>query len=302
MQPLAVANPAPPVAASTIEALASALEAALSPNTRRAYSTAWRGFAEYAERHGQPSAPATPELVAAYLAHRHAEGASTATLRMASAAIAKAHAVAGQANPCASPIVRAALSGMAKQQAANGRRTRQAKPLDAEAVAAIRGAFNGRADSNPRIARNMALVSTLASAALRRSEASALVWGDLDLEAGTLIVRRSKTDATGQGAVVALSDGAVRDLRRLRTMRGEFHAHQSVFKLGPEAVANVVAACAKAAGLGDGYSGHSGRVGCAVTMTRAGAPAATTMRQARWSSSAMLARYTAALTALCRLR
>lgn len=49
--------------------------------------------------------------------------------------------------------------------------------------------------------------------------------------------------------------------------------------------------------MGKGYSGHSGRAGRAITMTRLGAPATLAMPQARWKSSAMLARYPAALAA-----
>ena len=39
-----------------------------------------------------------------------------------------------------------------------------------------------------------------------------------------------------------------------------------------EALANRVRAAAKAAGLGDGFSGHSGRIGMARRMVAAGAP------------------------------
>ena len=45
-------------------------------------------------------------------------------------------------------------------------------------------------------------------------------------------------------------------------------------------------------GPGRGVSGHSGRVGLARRMARAGAPDSAIMRQVRWSSSAMVARYT----------
>ena len=44
--------------------------------------------------------------------------------------------------------------------------------------------------------------------------------------------------------------------------------------------------------MGEGFSGHSGRVGVARRMARAGAPDSAIMRQGRWSSSAMVARYT----------
>ena len=46
--------------------------------------------------------------------------------------------------------------------------------------------------------------------------------------------------------------------------------------------------------MGEGFSGHSGRVGLARRMARAGAPDSAILRQGRWSSSAMVARYTRA--------
>ena len=54
----------------------------------------------------------------------------------------------------------------------------------------------------------------------------------------------------------------------------------------------MVKAAAQAAGLGEGSSGHSGRVGLARRMARAGAPDSAIMRQGRWSSSTMVAKYT----------
>ena len=60
-----------------------------------------------------------------------------------------------------------------------------------------------------------------------------------------------------------------------------------------------------AAGLGGGFSGHSGRVGMARRMTSNGAPVEVTMNQGRWKSPRMVVRYTqddaagAALSYLC---
>ena len=52
-----------------------------------------------------------------------------------------------------------------------------------------------------------------------------------------------------------------------------------------------VKATAQAAGLGEGFSGHSGRVALARRMGRASAPDSAIMREGRWSSSAMVAKY-----------
>ena len=45
-----------------------------------------------------------------------------------------------------------------------------------------------------------------------------------------------------------------------------------VFGLSMSQISRRVDGMAKAAGLGDGYSSHSGRVGLAIRMTRRGAP------------------------------
>ena len=53
-----------------------------------------------------------------------------------------------------------------------------------------------------------------------------------------------------------------------------------------------------AAGLGKGYSGHSGRVGLAIRMTRRGAPLQAVQTHGRWKSPSMPARYTRSEKAL----
>ena len=51
-------------------------------------------------------------------------------------------------------------------------------------------------------------------------------------------------------------------------------------------------AAARAAGLGDRFSGHSGRVGMARRTVAAVAPNAAVQRQGRWKHRDMVARYT----------
>ena len=49
---------------------------------------------------------------------------------------------------------------------------------------------------------------------------------------------------------------------------------------------------ARAAGLGEGYTGHSGRVGMAQDLARTGVELPALMTAGRWKSSRMPARYT----------
>ena len=67
-----------------------------------------------------------------------------------------------------------------------------------------------------------------------------------------------------------------------------------VFGLSVASLSRRVKASTRAAGLGAGYSGHSGRVGMARRMARAGAPTHEIMVQGRWRSAGMAADYTRA--------
>ena len=284
--------------AETRSRVASAIAASKAPATRRAYRAAWTLFAAWCDTHGLEVLPAAPGTLAGFLADRAASGSGTSSLRTSIAAVAAAHELAGHASPGASPLVKTTMQGLVRQAAAAGAVARQAKALTSEAVAAVRGHLNGKVESDRRAAVTMAIVSTMADAGLRRSEAAALRWGDIAIEgdgSGRLTVRTSKTDATGEGAVVAITEAAVSDLDRIRPAGADPDA--SVFELGDRQIARRIATVAKAAGLGDGYGGHSGRVGMAQRMTTNGAAITVTMQQGRWDSTRMVARYTRAITA-----
>ena len=67
-----------------------------------------------------------------------------------------------------------------------------------------------------------------------------------------------------------------------------------VFGLKPAAISERIAAAALAAGLGEGYSGHSCRVGMAVDLAEAGATMPQLQAVGRWKSSQTVARYVGA--------
>ena len=185
------------------------------------------------------------------------------------------------------------MGGLGRQAAGAGYAVRQVCGLTAEAVAAIGGALNGRVDTHWRTARDMAIVSVMSDAGLRRSEAAALTWADVAREddgSGRITVRRSKTDQLGAGAVVAITPQALADLDRFAALRPP--ASVRVFGVTDGQIARRIAAAAAAAGLDGDYRGHSGRVGMAQRMTRNGAPVAAVMRQGRWQTVRMVAAYT----------
>ena len=280
-----------------------------SDNTRRAYVQAWDTFCEVV---GPSRAmPAMPETVANYLSMLVEEGKSVATIRLAAAAISAAHRVAGDVeNPCTSPVVKKTLKGISRQ---HGQTPSQASALDAAALDAIRATAmlprTGRRGvpeapdyATARGQVDIVLCSVLSDGGLRRSEAAALTWGDVEIVAdgsGLVRITRSKTDQEGEGEVVAITASTVQALDAIRNGAG---SEDSVFGMSESTIARRVKSAAAAAGLGDQFSGHSGRVGLAQRMTAAGASTQAVMAQGRWKNAGTVARYTKAIQTAAALQ
>ena len=113
-----------------------ALDGSTSANTRRAYNQAWRRFEAWMKQRGPGHPlPATPELVAAFLAELGEEGKLVATLRLTKSALAAVHRSTGHKKPTDNEGLRKVMAGLAR---ANGRPQRQAKPLTETALAAVK--------------------------------------------------------------------------------------------------------------------------------------------------------------------
>ena len=67
-----------------------------------------------------------------------------------------------------------------------------------------------------------------------------------------------------------------------------------IFGLSVVQMTNRIKAAARAAGLGEGYSGHSSRVGMARDLVRAGTELTALMNAGRWKSHEMPTHYTRA--------
>ena len=187
-----------------------------------------------------------------------------------------------------------------------GRGQRQAPGLTRDRLAAIRAVAclprrgrGGRLET-PEYARrrglvDIALASVMRDGLLRRGEAAAAIWSDVTWEpdgSGRLLVRRSKTDPEGIGTVLFLSRQSVEDLRAIRPV--DSTGDDPVFGLSSQQIHHRLRAAARAAGLGDEFSGHSARVGMAQDLAGSGIELPALMTAGRWSSPTMPARYTRA--------
>ncbi len=283
-----------------VQNLRAVLQHALAGNTRVTYRGQWRRFTAWALDKGVRALPAAPAHVAAYLAERiESAGHQPATLRAAASAIAYVHRAAGMDSPCATPEVRQTLSGATRKA---GRRQQQAAALTATALACItatagqsrrgRGGHpESRTAARKRAGMDVALINLMRDALLRVSEAAALIWADVGVEAdgtGRLLIRRSKTDPEGAGAIAFLSAPT---MKRLTALRNGAAPGERVFGLGRNQLAKRIKQAAHAAGLGAGFSGHSPRVGMARDLASAGIELPSLMHAGRWRSPDMPALY-----------
>ena len=289
------------------ERVDAARAAARADNTRRTYGAQWQAFAAWCSARDIAPLPAAPGIVAAWLADR-ATTRRTATVRLGAAAVGAAHRAAGHPDPTAAPEVRDALRGIARQHAAHpDAAPRQARALsydDALTLLAVadrprpagrgletvqRAAERGRLDS--------CIVALLFCAGLRRSEAAAIRWADVD-PAGQgrlrVRVRRSKTNQDGgRPDYRLLVNGFARALNAERAAADPDPADRIV-PLTPGQIARRLAALGRAAGI-NGLSGHSGRVGLATELVRRGASTTAVQQAGGWRDPQMVSRYAAAV-------
>ena len=301
-------SPAPATSDSNAR-VAAAIDASRADNTRRQYGYGWSAWTKWAAEQGCAAFPARPVAVAAYLAERVEQGDSASTISAARAAIGATHRDAGKPDPTAHDHVRRALKGLRRQ--ASGRGHGQAKPITADDFNTIlatacnprrtgRGVESEvRATSRGRVDRVIAAL--LFQAGLRRSEAAALTWGDVERASdgtGVLVyVSRSKADQEGTAADVRyLKDRAACAVWELRPAEPQDDA-SVLGGLNGGSVARRFAAAARAAGVQGRITGHSGRVGLASELTRRGASTTETMLAGGWKTARMVAHYSAGATA-----
>ena len=139
-----------------------------------------------------------------------------------------------------------------------------------------------RALINAKSLRDKAIIEVLWSCGLRRTELAVLEVTDIDFLGGYIVVRQSKT---GKPRIVPLSPNAKRALRRFLQGRTE----GSLFRLQSNTVRLILKRL-------DAPSAHAWRRGWAVQALRNGVSETSVRAAAGWSSGAMVARYTRALS------
>jgi site-specific recombinase XerD len=252
-----------------------------APATRAAYRSDFTLFRTWCNAKGVHALPASPETVAAFLAHEAERGSAASTITRRCAAIRYAHRLAELEPPTNSERVRATLRGIRRTVgAAPARKTpvlaEQARAMALSAPDGLKGL------------RDRALLLLGFAGAFRRSELVALDVADLEeTEDGLkIIIRRSKTDQEGHGETIAIIRGGaccpVKAVKAwlLASGIGEGAAFRPVAKGGrlgierltDQSVCNIVKAYADRIGLkAADFGAHSLRAGFLTSAARRGA-------------------------------
>jgi site-specific recombinase XerD len=176
--------------------------ASKAASTLKCYAYDWGCFRSWCDGRGAAFLPAKTAIVCAYLSGLAESGMRSTTIGRRCAAIAHFHRQAGHPTPTDHDAVKTTLSGI--RRTIGTARTKKA-PATADLImqmlAKCPDTLSGK--------RDRALLALGFAGAFRRSELCALMVEDLiEVPDGyRVMVRRSKTDQTGEGVEVAIPRG-----------------------------------------------------------------------------------------------
>ena len=267
----------------------SLIKASIAENTLKAYQLALQSLTVWLS--GRVLSDA---LLATYITALHEAGKSAATIGQVVAAV-KWQLKHQSQETVNFPITQATLAGIRREGKDRGRG--QVDGLiwqDVERVciyAKTQGTLAGLRDA--------AIIRLMSDCLLRISEVAAVNVGDLKED--TLTVRASKTDQEGAGETLYVCDkirqllkqyteqaNITRDALFRHIRRGD---HIQSNRLNPHSARRIIKKRAADAGVGGFISGHSLRVGSAVSLAQAGATVVDMQVAGRWKSSQMPAHY-----------
>jgi site-specific recombinase XerD len=278
------------------------IRASKAENTLRGYRADWRNFCESCDSHHLGPLPASPDIVAAYIAEC-AGRLKVGSVQRRLNAIAEAHKAVGLESPTHHAMVTNTMKGI--------RRTRGTAPAQkAPALTDDIRAMVDATDVGIIGVRDRALILAGFAGAFRRSELVGLDVEDCAFgkDGLTIMLRRSKTDQDSAGRKVGIPYGSnpetcpVRVLQSWLELAGistgpmfrsiSRHGQVQSERLSGIDVARVVKKLAQRAGLDPAkYAGHSLCAGHATSAAIAGASERSIMNQTGHRSVQMVRRY-----------
>lgn len=288
---------ASPSVASVVEILA-VCEGAYSIRTTKGYAADLRIFADWCATRTTSWLPADPKLLAQFVDEQVAQHCIS-TIKRRLCAIAFAHRMRDLPPPTGANVVRLAVRRATRKKAS---RPSQVRGLTND----IRAAIGAACPDSLEGLRDAALISIGYDTLCRSAELSAMRVEHLTLDgqAGSILIPRSKSDATGEGRVAYLSPDTTRLLRRWLDTTG--HTAGPLFRslhlgrlydghLATSSIRRLIKRATRRANLDPAIaaalSGHSMRIGAAQDMLVAGFDTLAIMQAGGWKSANVVLRY-----------
>ncbi|GAA4153676.1 site-specific integrase [Gryllotalpicola daejeonensis] len=288
--------------------IATAIESALAPSTRKAYESALARLTRWARREGFTD-PTSSVCLAAYITDLEATGRSASTVGQILAAVSRHAFERGNPDPTDDPVLVQVVEGV-RRRIGRQHTVERAHALTTPEVVRILAAIDQETVAGRRDACMIA--TFLYAGALRRSEVGALRRSDVVAGADGLrvTIRSSKGDQHSAGQVIGIARGKhtatdpVRLLTRWLAVRGKIGPDAALFPrvtrtgvptgagLTGHAVGRIMKERAAVAGLdAEKISGHSGRRGHVSTAVLAGSDLALVAKQTRHKALSTLMLY-----------
>ena len=263
-------------------------------NTLRAYQSDFSDFSNFCTKNGFSFMPTQPKIIALYITHL-SKSFKFSTLKRRIASISVIHKLKGHYLDTKHPIIMENLLGIKRTL---GSRQKAKKPILINDLKLIIKAID-----QDKI-RDKSLILVGFAGGFRRSELVNIYFQDIDFvpEGVKILIRRSKTDQSGEGSikaipyfenqefcpVIALKDYLNNKFSKLDKRKKEV----KIFEISDKSVALIIKRYAEKAGLDSSkYAGHSLRSGFATTAAEFGAEERNIMAMTGHKTTQMVRRY-----------
>jgi len=263
-------------------------------NTLRAYQSDFRDFSIFCTKNGFSFMPTQPKIIALYITHL-SKSFKFSTLKRRIASISVIHKLKGHYLDTKHPIIMENLLGIKRTL---GSRQKAKKPILINDLKLIIKVID-----EDKI-RDKALILLGFAGGFRRSELVNVYFQDIDFvpEGVKILIRRSKTDQSGEGSIKAIPYFenqefcpviALKDyLNKKFSNSNKSKKDVKIFEISDKSVALIIKRYAEKAGLDSSkYAGHSLRSGFATTAAEFGAEERNIMAMTGHKTTQMVRRY-----------
>ena len=263
-------------------------------NTLRAYKADYNDFALFCSKNNFQSMPTQPKIMALYLTHL-SKTSKYSTLKRRLASISVLHKMKGHYIDTKHPIIIENLMGIKRTIGSN---QKGKKPLLINDLKALIEAIHQSNEKDLKKIRDKALVLIGFSGGFRRSELVGIENEDIEFvsEGVKIIVKRSKTDQSGEGMTKAIPYFDNKYICPVKALKSWIEKSDlkkgKIFNISDKSVALIIKKYANYAGLDSHkYAGHSLRSGFATSTAESGAEERNIMSMTGHKSTEMVRRY-----------